>query len=336
VVLGSTLTRSRGGAILFAMLLFVALAGLAVRSTTGSAAALVVATSTGALGVIGLGLWVVARHERTREDALVARELQTLRTAAQLAGIGEWRWDLRTQRITYGRGCATMLGYDDGEVDSTLSAWGKLAHPDDLARVRAAVDDFVEGRVAAYEQRMRLRAKDGSWRTIVDRGRIVARDRNGRPTLAIGVHVDAGAPVVAAASDHPLADACVVVDDDATVRTVVETAARRAGLRVVAFADGQSAWRAIVAGGAPLAIVTDLDMPGMSGVQLAQQVRAAGIQCPVLLVSGALPAELEAPVEAEVVTGVLAKPFTLSEIAGRMSELVELVGPSSRGPVRRT
>ena len=96
MVLGSALTRSRGGAILFATLVLVALAGLAVRASTGSAAALLVATSTGVLGVFGLGLWVRARTERTREQAAIDRELQTLRTAADLAGIGEWRWDLRT------------------------------------------------------------------------------------------------------------------------------------------------------------------------------------------------------------------------------------------------
>lgn len=323
MVLGSALTRSRGGAILFATLLLVALVGLAVRSSTGSAegqassAALVVGASTGVLAVLGVGLWVVARHERTREDALVARELHTLRTAAELAGIGEWRWDLRTQRITYGRGCAQMLGYAEGDIQSTLSAWGKLAHPDDLARMRAAVDDLVEGRVAEYEQRVRLRAKDGSWRTIVDRGRIVARDRKGRPTLAIGVHVDAGEAIEGAR--HTLASTCVVVDDDATVRNVIEAAARRAGLQVAGFADAQSAWRAIVDGGAPLAIVTDLDMPGMTGMQLAEHVRAAGMHCPVLLVSGALPAELEL---GDAITGVLAKPFSLGEIAARLQALV--------------
>jgi CheY-like chemotaxis protein/PAS domain-containing protein len=323
MVLGSALARSRGGAILFAALVLVALGGLAVRSSTGSAAALVVATSTGVLGVLGLCLWVAARQGTTREHDIAARELQTLRTAAELAGIGEWRWDLRTQRITYGRGCAKMLGYADGEIHSTLSAWGKLAHPDDLPRMRAAVDDLVEGRIAEYEQRVRLRAKDGSWRTIVDRGRIVARDRNGRPTLAIGVHVDAGASIAATERvQHPLANTCVVVDDDEDVRTVVAAAARRAGLQVVTFADAQSAWRAIDDGGAPLAIVTDFDMPGMSGMQLAERVRAAGMQCPVLLVSGGLPAELQL---GDAVTGVLAKPFTLAEIAAR---LCDLIGPS--------
>lgn len=311
-MLGSALTRSRGGAILFAGLLFAALVLLAMRSSP-SGAVLVVGGSLGGLGVVGLGLWFAARHERTREQALMEQQLQTLRAASELAGIGEWRWDLRTQRIAYGPGCTRMLGYDDGEIASTLAAWGKLAHPDDLAGVRAAVDELVEGRSDRYEARVRLRAKDGSWRTVVDRGVVIARDRKGRPTLAIGVHfaVDAVEP--------SFSSACVVVDDDPDMRAVMEIAARRAGVDVVGFPDADAAWRAIARAGAPLAIVTDLEMPGTSGLELAARVRAAGLHCPVLLVSGRLPAE---PELGDAVTGVLAKPTSLAELSARIAALV--------------
>ncbi len=312
-MLGSALTRSRGGAILFAGLLFAALVLLAMRSSP-SGAVLVVGGSLGGLGVVGLALWFAARHERTREQALMEQQLQTLRAASELAGIGEWRWDLRTQRIAYGPGCTRMLGYDDGEIASTLSAWGKLAHPDDLAGVRAAVDDLVEGRANRYEARVRLRAKDGSWRTIVDRGVVIARDRKGRPTLAIGVHfaVDDIEPA-------SLSSTCVVVDDDPDMRAAMEIAARRAGVDVVGFPDADAAWRAIARGGAPKAIVTDLEMPGTSGLELAARVRAAGLQCPVLLVSGRLPAE---PDLGDAVTAVLAKPTSLAELSANIAALV--------------
>jgi CheY-like chemotaxis protein/PAS domain-containing protein len=310
---GATLTRSRGGAVRFAALVLVGLIALAGRSASDGAAALVIATAPAVLGVLGLGLWIAARHGATREHAAAAAELQALRTAAQLAGTGEWRWDLRSQRITYGRGCAAMLGYAEGDIDSALSAWGKLAHPEDLPRVRAAVDAMVEGRADGYEERVRLRAADGSWRAIVDRGKVVARDRDGRPTLAIGVHVDATADIAT------LGTTCIVVDDDATVRTTIESAARRVGIAVLGFADADTAWKAIAARGEPRAIVTDLELPGMSGLELAARVRAAGMRCPVLLVSGALPPE---GVESDDVTGVLAKPFSLAELTTRLGELV--------------
>ena len=312
-MLGSALTRSRGGAILFAALLLAALVLLAMQSSSGSAA-LVVGGSLGGLGVVGLGLWVAGRHERTREHAAMEEHLQTLRAASELAGIGEWRWDLRTQRIAYGRGCTRMLGYDDGEIASTLSAWGKLAHPEDLASVRAAVDDLVEGRCDRYEHRVRLRAKDGSWRTIIDRGIVISRDRGGRPALAIGVHVLADAADPAA-----LESTCVVVDDDPDMRAIMEIAARRAGLDVIGFPDGDAAWRAIARGGAPKAIVTDFEMPGLSGLELAERVRAAGLRCPVLLVSGRLPTEAEL---GAAVSGVLAKPTSLAELSARIAALV--------------
>ena len=298
-----------------------------------------VAIGAAGVCVIVAVTWLLAvRQMSERSRTVETQELDALRHVVELSGVGEWRWDLRSNRIVYSRACAAMLGYAPSEIDSTLSAWGKLAHPDDIARVRAAVDDLCEGRVAHYEQRVRLRAADGSWQTIFDCGRVTARDASGKAIHAVGVHIDLarfvghGVPIEASSAtpadpESPTRDAFVVVDDDPSMRVIVEVAGRRAGMRMQTFADAETAWEAIVRGGTPRAIITDFDMPKTTGIELAERVRAAGLDCPVLLMTGH-PVEQFAGCDA--VRGVLSKPFSLGELSAWLTVLAMAAGQRSR------
>ncbi|MBC8074182.1 MAG: PAS domain-containing protein [Deltaproteobacteria bacterium] len=329
----TALARSRAGGLVLCGALAIAFAGWALASPTPAAAA--IGAGIAGLAAASIGIWAVvsARRSRVRSHTADSQELAALRDVIEIAGIGEWRWDLRSNRIVYSRACASMLGYAPGEIDQALAAWGKLAHPDDLPQVRASVDDLCDGRRTHYEHRVRLRAADGSWQTILDRGRVVARDPRGRPTLAMGVHIDLAGMTGAGEAEHPsnaaplgsTRGACVVVDDDPSVRVVVEIAGRRTGMRMLAFADADSAWSAIMVGGTPLAIITDFDMPRTTGVELAERVRDAGLDCPVLLMSGRPREEFSG---CAVVRGVLSKPFSLGELSAWLTALA--IGASER------
>lgn len=79
----------------------------------------------------------------------------------------------------------------------------------------------------------------------------------------------------------------VLVDDDEAVRTVCAEHLRQAGYHVIALPSGEAALAVIDERGAELdALVTDVSMPGMSGLELAHAVRARGSRMPVLLISG--------------------------------------------------
>src|SRR3954451_6085794 len=64
----------------------------------------------------------------------------------------------------------------------------------------------------------------------------------------------------------------VVAEDDDDIREVTERALRRAGHTVTAVANGAEAWR-LVAEQRPDVVVSDIDMPVMSGVELCLAIR---------------------------------------------------------------
>jgi PAS domain S-box-containing protein len=82
-----------------------------------------------------------------------------------------------------------MLGYEDEEIADNFEAWPQLIHPDDLDRVQAMLQDYLEGRTTVYSLEHRLRHKDGSYRWILARG-IALRDVDGRPYRMAGSHTD--------------------------------------------------------------------------------------------------------------------------------------------------
>ncbi|WP_434028333.1 bifunctional diguanylate cyclase/phosphodiesterase [[Pseudomonas] boreopolis] len=103
---------------------------------------------------------------------------------------GLWDWDIPTDAVYRSERWMRMLGYDDQTLPHNLAALSGMIHPDDYPRVGEAVRAHLEGRSDTYSAEFRLRQKDGQWRWILDRGRIVSRTAEGRPLRMVGTHTD--------------------------------------------------------------------------------------------------------------------------------------------------
>jgi two-component system, cell cycle sensor histidine kinase and response regulator CckA len=109
----------------------------------------------------------------------------------------------------------------------------------------------------------------------------------------------------------------VVVDDEPAVRRFVTDALRSSGYDVAGAASGREAL-ALVYGESetPALLLTDMEMPGMTGVELAARVRADRPGIRVILMTGREASVARARERAGLVEGVLLKPFGLAELLG--------------------
>jgi signal transduction histidine kinase/CheY-like chemotaxis protein/tetratricopeptide (TPR) repeat protein len=111
----------------------------------------------------------------------------------------------------------------------------------------------------------------------------------------------------------------LVVDDEESVRELLESALTRAGYDCVPVGDGRMA-QAELERAEFDAVVTDLGMVPVSGRDLAAWIRARELGCAVLLVTG-WSGEIDAAKAAEWgVDRVLPKPFDLDGVAMAVSE----------------
>lgn len=103
---------------------------------------------------------------------------------------GVWDWNAVTNEVFFSRRWKEMLGYAEGEISNNLSEWDSRVHPDDRDAVYADLGRHMAGEVPFYQNEHRVRCKDGSYKWILDRGKVVSWTAEGKPLRVVGTHSD--------------------------------------------------------------------------------------------------------------------------------------------------
>jgi FixJ family two-component response regulator len=99
-----------------------------------------------------------------------------------------------------------------------------------------------------------------------------------------------------------------VVDDDDSFRLAIVGSLRSLGYAVQGFASAEEFIAANGAGSSDC-VITDLHMPGMSGLDLMRQLHAQGAAVPTIVITGRPEQGLEAKAAAVGAVCLLRKPF---------------------------
>lgn len=133
---------------------------------------------------------IVDIDARKQAEARIAEAETRWNFALTSAGQGVWDLDMRKGGTTYSTTWANMLGYADGEMDGDPDRWLTMIHPDDRALVAEADRAHLAGETPYFEAEFRMRHKDGHWIWILDRGKAIERDSEGKLIRAIGSLTD--------------------------------------------------------------------------------------------------------------------------------------------------
>ena len=136
--------------------------------------------------LLSLTLWLA---RKTYEQASVVG-MTRMQRAIERATDGVWELDVLEGRAHRSDALLRHLGFDPAQVNGEAAAWQSLIHPDDVELVAEALDAHVSGRAEAFECEYRVRAQNGEWHTIVERGRVVERTLDGRPRRVLGISAD--------------------------------------------------------------------------------------------------------------------------------------------------
>jgi CheY-like chemotaxis protein len=115
----------------------------------------------------------------------------------------------------------------------------------------------------------------------------------------------------------------LVVEDESAVRRFVQRALERKGFEILEAADGTEALQLLRSHRGPIdAVVTDIDMPQMSGIEFARELARSHPETPVLFLSGSSRDFLDDPDAQQALGHFLQKPFTEEAIIDELRRLI--------------
>lgn len=122
----------------------------------------------------------------------------------------------------------------------------------------------------------------------------------------------------------------LVAEDDDALRSLIVAALRATGLAVVGVRDGRELLaqlsRGVLAPQAlpfPDALITDLRMPGFSGLEVMSVVRDSGASLPIIAITAFGDPETHQRAMAAGAAVVLDKPFAIRELLSNLSNLLD-------------
>ena len=101
----------------------------------------------------------------------------------------------------------------------------------------------------------------------------------------------------------------LIAEDDDIIRQIISNVLADEGYAVNAAADGEQAWMALRQDPYDL-LVTDNEMPRLTGINLIERIRQAGMSLPVIVASSAFPVDRAWDYPQLQITAVIPKPFS--------------------------
>jgi len=130
--------------------------------------------------------------ERLRRERRLREAEARWQFALEGGGDGVWDWSIASGHILFGPRFKAMLGFEEDEFEDSFEAWQRNVHPDDLQRVQRQLSAYLEGQSPNYVCDFRMLTGRGEYVWIQDRGLIVERDAEGKPSRMVGTQRDIG------------------------------------------------------------------------------------------------------------------------------------------------
>ena len=136
--------------------------------------------------------WVLRTHQLQQHRANLALSDSETRLSRALSAArdGMWDWDLHTHTVFFSPDYTNLLGLPPGGLGNDKENWLQRLHPDDRAHFQRNLEQRLSSASQdPYEVSYRLRHRDGTYRWIQSRGRLLLDDQ-GRPERMIGTASD--------------------------------------------------------------------------------------------------------------------------------------------------
>lgn len=129
-------------------------------------------------------------NEQNNNEPVDSNVRERLEIAVEAANIGVWDYNIKTGEFYYNDKWAEMLGFDKSELKNHISTWENLVDDKDVIKIRKKFDQHLNNGDDLYYNDYQIKTKSGKAIWIRDVGKIIEKDKDGKPLRAIGVHIN--------------------------------------------------------------------------------------------------------------------------------------------------
>ncbi len=133
------------------------------------------------------------RHEiseRKRAEGEAASARNNMELILHGGDLGYWNWDIAGNKYEFNERFAAILGKPFAELDNYADWRSNHIHDADAEPVQYALSRHLEGRSDIFTCEYRLRRTNNEWIWILDRGRVIERDKDHKPIRMVGTLLD--------------------------------------------------------------------------------------------------------------------------------------------------
>ncbi|HOJ04524.1 MAG TPA: PAS domain S-box protein [Bacteroidota bacterium] len=139
------------------------------------------------LGSVGSGEDIT---ERRRIEAEIRDSREMLDLALWGADLGAWEWRPADDSVTLNARARGMLGYTESDVPSFTRLRIETLPEEDVRRLHDMLQEHVQGGTPFHQAETWMISRDGEWRWVLERGKVVERDTAGYPLRVVGTLLD--------------------------------------------------------------------------------------------------------------------------------------------------
>ncbi len=120
----------------------------------------------------------------------IERKRKELKNILECTSDGFWEWDILKDKVKANSRYLDLLGLNDLQEEINFNTWKERLHPEDLELVLKYTDDFITGTENFKAIEYRIITDSGHVKWIIDKGKVVERDKNGKSIRLAGAVTD--------------------------------------------------------------------------------------------------------------------------------------------------
>ncbi|MCW8850398.1 MAG: PAS domain S-box protein, partial [Melioribacteraceae bacterium] len=130
------------------------------------------------------------KQERDEALKLLLENAERLQMVFEGSNDGFWDWNIENDEIFHSKQYYEILGYRQGQIKTDLKTWQDRIHKSDVDSVLEELHKHLEGKTDQFISEYRIKTKNGSWKWVLDKGKVAIRDENNNPLRIAGTLSD--------------------------------------------------------------------------------------------------------------------------------------------------